>query len=138
MPKSKRFPYILMNRAILPDDALPFLPLQLSRGAEKIEVTALADSGATINVLPYQIGLKLGAVWENQMPLSRLAGNLGNFESKGLIVMAQIADFEPVKLAFAWTETENVPVILGQTNFFSLFDVCFLRQDNEFEIKVRI
>jgi hypothetical protein len=52
-------------------------------------------------------------------------------------VNARIADFETVKLAFAWTKAEDIPVILGQTNFFSIFDVCFLRQDNEFEIKMR-
>lgn len=137
MLNSKRFRYVLTNQAVLPDDALPFLPLKLSRENETAEVLGLVDSGATINVLPYQMGLKLGAVWENQMKLSQLAGNLGNYESRGLILTAQIADFEPVKLAFAWTKAENVPVILGQTNFFSLFDVCFLRQDNEFEIKMR-
>ena len=137
MPKSKRFRYILSNQAVLPDDALPFLPLKLSRGNETAEVLGLVDSGATINVLPYQLGLNFGAIWENQMRLSQLAGNLGNYESRGLILTAQIADFEPVKLAFAWTKAENIPVILGQTNFFSLFDVCFLRQDNEFEIKMR-
>ena len=137
MSKSKRFLYVLTNQAVLPDDALPFLPLKLSRENETAEVLGLIDSGATINVLPYQVGLKLGAVWENQMRLSQLAGNLGNYESRGLILTAQIADFELVKLAFAWTKAENVPVILGQTNFFSLFDVCFFRQDNEFEIKMR-
>jgi hypothetical protein len=138
MSKSNRFFYKLTNQAFSPEDALPFLPLKLSRGIKTIEVPGLADSGATINVLPYQVGLELGGVWENQMPLVRLSGNLGNFESRGLIVMAQIADFEPVKLAFAWTKAESVPVILGQTNFFSLFDICFFRQDNEFEIKFRI
>jgi hypothetical protein len=137
MPESKRFPYVFSNQAVLPDDALPFLPIKLSRGNETAEVLGLVDSGATINVVPYRIGLILGGIWENQMKLSRLAGNLGNYESRGLVLTAQIADFELVKLAFAWTETENVPVILGQTNFFSLFDVCFLRQDNEFEIKMR-
>ena len=137
MSKSKRFPYVLTNQAVLPDDALPFLPLKLSRENKTAEVLGLVDSGATINVLPYQLGLKLGAVWENQMKLSQLAGNLGNYESRGLILTAQIADFELVKLAFAWTKAENVPVILGQTNFFSLFDVCFFRQDDEFEIKTR-
>jgi len=71
------------------------------------------------------------------MPLAKLGGNLGNYESKGLILTVRIADFEPVKLAFAWTKADNVPVILGQTNFFSLFDVCFLRQDNEFEINMK-
>jgi hypothetical protein len=137
MSKSKRFSYVLTKQAVFPDDALPFFPLKLSRGTATTEVLGLADTGATINVLPYQAGLELGGVWENQIRMSRLGGNLGNYESRGLIVMAQIADFEPVKLAFAWTETDDIPVILGQINFFSLFDVCFMRQDNEFEIKMR-
>jgi hypothetical protein len=27
---------------------------------------ALLDTGASVNVLPYEVGLQLGAVWENQ------------------------------------------------------------------------
>lgn len=65
MSKSKRFPYVLTNQAVLPDDALPFLSLKLSRENETEEVLGLVDSGATINVLPYQVGLKLSSVWEN-------------------------------------------------------------------------
>lgn len=67
---------------------MPYLPLKLSRGTETTEVLGLVDSGATINVLPYQVGLKLGAVWENQTPLFQLGGNLGNYESRGLILTA--------------------------------------------------
>ena len=137
MSKSQKFPYVSVNKTSFPRDLMPYLPLKLSRENEVTEVLGLADSGASINVLPYQIGLKLGAIWKNQMPLFQLSGNLGNYESRGLILSTQIAEFEPVNLAFAWTKAENVPVILGQTNFFSLFDVCFLRQDNEFEIKMR-
>jgi len=116
---------------------MPYLSLKLSRGDETTDVWGLVDSGATINVLPYQTGLKLGAVWENQMPLFQLGGNLANYEARGLILTAEIDGFRSVNLAFGWTKAENVPVILGQTNFFSLFDVCFLRQDNEFEIRMR-
>ncbi len=137
MSDSAKFPYISMSQSALPTDLMPYLPLKLSRESEVTEVLGLLDSGATVNVLPYQIGLQLGAVWENQLPLFQLGGNLGNYESKGLILTAQIAGFKPISLAFAWTKAENVPVILGQTNFFSLFDICFLRQDNEFEIKMR-
>lgn len=137
MSKSKRFTYLLMNQSASPIDLMPYFPLKLSRGIETTEVLGLADSGAMINVLPFQIGLQLGGVWENQQTLSRLGGNLGNYESKGLVLTAEIVDFEPINLAFAWTKAENVPVILGQTNFFSQFDVCFFRQDKEFEIKLR-
>jgi|GEM_PF-4151693 hypothetical protein len=35
-----------------------------------------------------------------------------------LSLIAQIGEFEPVKLVFAWTNSPNAPLILGQTNFF--------------------
>jgi hypothetical protein len=38
-------------------DSLPRLPLILRKGDQIIEVLGLVDSGATINVLPYEIGL---------------------------------------------------------------------------------
>ena len=68
-------------------------------------------------------------------PLS-LKGNLADFEAKALFVHAQIKGFPDVSLAFAWTKSEFATLILGQTNFFSLFDVCFMRQDEKFEIKL--
>jgi hypothetical protein len=116
---------------------MSYLLLDLARGAKTKEVLGLVDSGASVNVLPYKLGLELGAVWDDQMPLFQLSGNLANHESRGLSVSAKIADFERVSFAFARTKAEDVPVILGQTNFFSLFDVCFMRQDFQFEIKAK-
>ena len=43
--------------------------------------------------------------------------------------------FSPVLLAFAWVSHDNTPVILGQTNFFNEFEVCFFRNSLEFEVK---
>jgi len=51
--------------------------------------------------------------------------------------MAEIGDLPVVKLAFAWIRTNDVPLILGQTNFFMEFDVCFYRSRLEFEVKPR-
>jgi hypothetical protein len=84
--------------------------------------------------MPYQIGLQLGAKWEQQNTSVRLAGNLAKLPAYGLLVTATIAQFPPVRLAFAWTRAENVPLILGQVNFFLEFDVCFFRSQKTFEI----
>jgi hypothetical protein len=54
-----------------------------------------------------------------------------------LFAIAQIGDFAPVRLAFAWVKSANAPLILGQTNFFLEFDVCFYRFKQEFEVKPR-
>jgi hypothetical protein len=95
---------------------------------------ALLDTGSTVNLLPYDIGLKLGAIWDNQTVRLPLAGNLAKVEARGLFVQVQIGNLEPVRLAFAWVQTSNVPLILGQTNFFREFDVCFERSERKIKI----
>ena len=47
---------------------------------------------------------------------------------------AEFASYAPVRLAFAWGGNDNVPLILGQTNFFLEFEVCFYRAALEFEV----
>ncbi len=95
------------------------------------------DSGATVNVLPYDIGKQRGTTWDERKATLRLAGNLGNFNAMPLAVMAEIDDLAPVRLVLAWVKTNNAPLILGQTNFFMEFEVCFYRFNLEFEVKPR-
>jgi hypothetical protein len=52
-----------------------------------------------------------------------------------LIVTGVVSKFAPVRLAFAWTQATEVPLILGQVNFFLEFDVCFFRSQDMFEVK---
>ncbi|MDF0554953.1 hypothetical protein [Kamptonema sp. UHCC 0994] len=116
-------------------NSLPYLQLTLNYANHSINVSGLLDTGATINVLPYQIGLDLGAVWEEQTISLPLAGNLAASEAKLLILSATVSAFAPVRLAFAWTNNRNAPVILGQVNFFLEFDVCFYRSQGAFDIR---
>ncbi len=110
------------------------LPLTLTAGGRSITASGLLDTGAALNVLPYSIGLALGAVWSEQKTSIQLTGNLENYEARGLIVIAEVDKFAPVKLAFAWTQTDNAPLLLGQVNFFMIFDVCFYRSERIFEV----
>jgi len=110
------------------------LPLTLRYDQRQITEAGLVDSGATVNVLPYSLGVRLGAVWDDSTATIRLAGNLGNFSAMPLVVTAEIGDFAPVRLVFAWTQAEQVALILGQMNFFMEFDVCFFRSRFEFEV----
>lgn len=55
---------------------LPYLPLTLTNGNRSLDVMALLDTGASVSVLPYEIGLELGAVWERQTVQIPLSGNL--------------------------------------------------------------
>jgi hypothetical protein len=88
-------------------------------------------------VLPYSMGKRLGAVWEEQTVSLQLTGNLARSDARSLVVSAAVAEFEPVRMAFAWTEADNIPLILGQVNFFMEFDVCFFRSRSVFEIRTK-
>jgi hypothetical protein len=115
---------------------LPYLPITLTSQFHSVTSEGLLDSGSTVNVLPYNIGQELGAIWENQTSILQLAGNLSSVQARGLLLNATVGDLPPVYLAFAWAETSDVPLILGHTNFFMAFDVCFYRADRKFEISL--
>lgn len=127
MPSTVEFPFS-------DDEALPTIPIVLSYASSSISANALLDTGSTINLLPYDIGLQLGAVWDEQTVRLPLAGNLAKVEARGVFVYVQIGSLEPVRLAFAWAQASQVPLILGQTNFFREFDVCFQRSRCTVEI----
>ncbi|MGB3649950.1 MAG: hypothetical protein WBA41_01885 [Rivularia sp. (in: cyanobacteria)] len=129
-----RFRYSTNNSSQNEFDSLPRIPLILLRENFSVETIGLVDSGATINVLSYEIGVQLGAVWDESKAILRLAGNLSNQTAIPLFTTAQIGNFTPVQLAFAWVRSANTPLILGQTNFLLEFDVCFYRSKFEFEV----
>jgi hypothetical protein len=112
----------------------PLLPIVLSLGAKELAGEALLDSGAEVNVLPWRLGEALGAHWDDRKTTIRLAGALAGTPAMPLLVTGRVADFSPVRLAFAWCRTDDVPLILGQTNFFMEFDICFFRSRQEFSL----
>ena len=134
MRRAARFPYIQRDPAFGEFSRMPDVPLQLLANGVTISLTALLDTGATLNVLPYTVGLQLGFIWEQQTTALRLAGNLAQAEARAVVAEATITPFTPVLLAFAWTRMENAPLLLGQINFFQEFDVCFYRTEGHFTI----
>lgn len=82
---------------------MPYLPITLVNGSCTVEVMALVDTGESVNVLPDEIGVQLGAVWEEQTVPIQLSGNLADHEARGLVVSGIVMPFSPVLLAFAWT-----------------------------------
>ena len=124
-----RFPYSAHGR--------PMLPLALSLGIHTLSVEGLLDSGAEVNVLPWRVGEALGAVWDPSKATLRLAGALAGTPAMPLLVEGKVNEFAPVRLAFAWCRTDEVPLALGQTNFFMEFDICFFRSQMEFSVAPR-
>lgn len=129
-----RYPFVAADSELGEASLRPFLPITLSHRGKAVEAAGLLDTGAMVNVLPYQLGVDLGAVWEEQTNTLQLTGNLAHYEARVLIVSAQVDQLAPVRLAFAWTQAENVPLLLGQVNFFMEFNVCFYRSQLAFEV----
>jgi len=134
MASKVRFTFTKVDPALGALSALPYLPITLSDRNQSLQVSGLLDTGSSVNVLPYEIGLRLGAVWERQRLSVPLGGNLPRFEARALVLTAQVEQFPVVELAFAWTQDRNAPLILGHMNFFLAFDVCFYRSELAFEI----
>jgi hypothetical protein len=133
--ESMQFQYSTTSPVQNEFDSLPRLPLLLRREEQSVEAVGLADSGATVNVLSYELGLQSGAVWDDRKAIIQLAGNLSNQPAMPFAAIARIGEFPPTGLLFAWVKRQNIPLILGQTNFFLEFDVCFYRSRMEFEVK---
>ncbi len=135
MVNAQTFPYKVIGSSLGMVDRMPYLPLTLSLNDRSVKTEGLLDTGASVNVLPYELGLELGLIWESELLSVLLSGNLAQFEARAVVVDAQISSFPIVNLAFAWTQSSKVPLILGQANFFFEFDVCFFRGRSELEIR---
>ena len=86
-----------------PATLMPHLPLTLHFGGRSVAVTGLLDTGSAVNVLPYPIGLALGAVWEEQTLRVPLVGSLGRLEARALVVFASHPQITPA--AIHWQKT---------------------------------
>jgi hypothetical protein len=129
-----RFPFVSTNPALGEAGFRPFLPIDLTNRDRVMRAEGLLDTGAMVNVIPYEIGLELGFVWSQQNISLDLTGNLAKDEARAVIVQSVVGQFEPVQLVFAWTKATGIPVLLGQVNFFIEFDVCFHRSQLNFEV----
>jgi hypothetical protein len=102
-----------------------------------VDVDALVDSGSDVNVLPFDLGQRLGLKWSSVVTLPSLGGSLSAVPARGVAIQAIVGPFSPVTLTFAWVQTPQVPIILGQVNFFLEYDICFHRSRLEFTIQPR-
>jgi len=135
MPDIQQFPYTVNDNDWGEASLMPYLPLTLISGQKSINVSALVDSGATVSVLPYSIGKQLELNWEEQTTEISLSGNLAQLKAKGVILIGQVNPYPPAKLVFAWVKSDDMPILLGQTNFFMEFNVYFYRTQQMFEIQ---
>lgn len=99
---------------------------------------SLVDTGSSINVLPYKLGIDLGFVWDDSkatIPIP-LGGNVNSL-AMAVSLSAIIGLLEPVELIFAWASNDRPPLILGQIDFFTEYRVCFYQDLGYFEITAK-
>ncbi|EKQ68950.1 hypothetical protein OsccyDRAFT_3504 [Leptolyngbyaceae cyanobacterium JSC-12] len=93
MVDAQRFSYKIIDSSLGMVDQMAYLPLMLSLNGQFLNTEGLLDTGASVNVLPYELGLQLGLIWENETLSVLLAGNLARFEARAVVVNAQVSSF---------------------------------------------
>lgn len=96
----EQFPFVARDPALGLASLAPMMPLKLGAN-QTLALSALLDTGAAVNELPYDIGLQLGFVWDHETTSVQLTGNLASVEARVVVVTATVAGFPPVRLAFA-------------------------------------
>jgi hypothetical protein len=129
------FPYRPLDA--LSQTLMPMLSVTLMSPTNSVQASGLVDSGAYLNVLPYSVGLALGLAWKDYDVPVYIGGATKTQEGRVITLSLFHPELTPndsVVLAFGWAATDNVRLIFGQVNFFSLFEVCFYRSKNVFEV----
>ena len=85
-----RFSFTEIDSELGALSTLPYLPLILTYQNQSPNVSGLLDTGSSVNVLPYKVGLRLGAVWERQRLCVPLGGNLARYNVLEEQVLSQI------------------------------------------------
>jgi hypothetical protein len=126
-----RFRFVGPGLVPQPQELAPLLPARLSRNGVDVAVSALVDSGATISVVPFDVGARSGYSW-NAVALGGVAGGA---VGKLIAVDLMFNPFGRIPQMFAGSSSNDQPVIFGRAMFFFDFDVCFHRARGYFEIQ---
>lgn len=129
----ERYRFTVRDPAAGAASLAPLLPVRLRLGGIEEAVVGLVDSGAAVSVVPWSVGVQLGADWDAANPVT-LSGNLAAAEARVLVCEGLVGSFAPRRLAFAWSRSDDVPVLFGQVNFLLAFDVLLSRSGGWFEV----
>ena len=133
--RRERYPFVQRDPAAGAASLAPLLTFRLRLAGREERVVGMIDTGAAVSVIPWSVGLRLGGDWDASVPLT-LTGNLVFAEARALLVEGSVGGFSPRRLVFAWSKSDAVPVLLGQTNFLVEFDIYLSLSSRYFDIIV--
>lgn len=85
MPAPVRIDYTAKDSRIGDASLMPYAPAVLRSGVKPIDATGLVDSGASVNVLPFHLGVELGLDWSSQKTPIRLASNVSDSDARAVL-----------------------------------------------------
>lgn len=91
MSNPKRFPFIERRNSKGGANAFPCVPIALIYGDRTSEIFGLLDTGSSLNVLPYDVGLEFGSVCEEQSLSIPLSGNLAPWKQEAWLLWDKFA-----------------------------------------------
>jgi len=129
-----RFPFVPMSAGAVGSVLMPMVTIRLSHGSIEVGESGLVDTGSAVNVLPFDLGLRLGLDWNLAGPTLPLTGNVGRHPAKAVALYGTVGNYPPVSLMFAWSQAPVAQLLLGHVNFLAEFDACFYRSRGIFEL----
>ncbi|NEQ21910.1 MAG: hypothetical protein F6K28_22455, partial [Microcoleus sp. SIO2G3] len=97
MRNGERYPFVSSDLTLGEASFRPYLPFTLLHQQASVTVSGLLDTGASVNVLPYLMGVELGYEWERQTTALSLTGNLAQYEARVVLAQVVVGQFEPVQ-----------------------------------------
>lgn len=59
MGNPQRYPFVTFDASLGEAGFRPYIPITLTHRGQSVQATGLLDTGATVNVLPHQLGLEM-------------------------------------------------------------------------------
>ena len=103
----------------------PVAKVTLINEGVEVEEYVYVDSGADISLIPKSVGDLLGFKVGEKDKIDEVKG-IGERGIPMVIKKVHIKIGEKLfEIRIAWTLIEEVPLLLGRTDVFNLFDICF-------------
>lgn len=107
----------------------PVIPVKLRNGDNILSCEVIVDSGADISLIPKGVGASLGFVLLAGEEIKTLYG-IGEGAAPFVVrdIFLTIDDVER-QIRIGWALIEEIPILLGRLDLFSLFDINFKQED---------